>query len=92
MWFPIIKDLVNQNFLSTELSYLVIDRTQDRVVVNLLVVSLVYQSRSTPIYMTNLDKKGNSNCSKNCKKKNLQKTSNKSYKSDHIKREKIRIT
>ena len=57
MWFPIIKDLVNQNFLSTELSYLVIDRTQDRVVVNLLVVSLVYQSRSTPIYMTNLDKK-----------------------------------
>ncbi|MDE5072515.1 MAG: hypothetical protein O4861_12925 [Trichodesmium sp. St16_bin4-tuft] len=31
--------------------------------VNLLVVSLVYQRRSRPIYITNLDKKGNSNFS-----------------------------
>ena len=63
LWFPVIKDLVNQNFLSRELLYLVIDRTQDRFVVNLLVISLVYQCHSTPIHITNLDKKSNSNCS-----------------------------
>ena len=57
LWFPVIKDLVNQNFLSRELLYLVIDRTQDRFVVNLLVISLVYQCHSTPIHITNLDKK-----------------------------------
>ena len=84
LWFPVIEDWVDQNFPERELLYFVI--------VNLLVINLVYQDPSIPIYMTNLDKKGNSNCSKNCKKKNLQKTSNKSYKSDHRKREKIRIT
>lgn len=57
LWFPVIKDLVNQNFLSRELLYLVIDRTQDRFIVNLLVISLVYQCHSTPIHITNLDKK-----------------------------------
>ena len=63
LWFPVIKDFVNQNFLSRELLYLVIDRTQDRFVVNLLVISLVYQGHSTLIHITNLDKKSNSNCS-----------------------------
>ncbi|NEP87691.1 MAG: hypothetical protein F6K18_13195 [Okeania sp. SIO2C2] len=62
LWFPVIKDWINQNFKESELLHLVIDRTQWGVV-NLLVISLVDHRRSIPIYITNLDKKGNSNFS-----------------------------
>ena len=55
LWFPVIEDWVDQNFPERELLYF--------VMVNLLVINLVYQDPSIPIYMTNLDKKGNSNFS-----------------------------
>lgn len=60
LWFPVIKEWVTENFPKKEVLYLAIDRTQWGMV-NLLVVSLVYQGRSIPIYITNLGKKGNSN-------------------------------
>ncbi|NEP43418.1 MAG: hypothetical protein F6K35_31010 [Okeania sp. SIO2H7] len=62
VWFPILKDWVDSNFEKSEVLYLAIDRTQwGRV--NLLVVSLIYNRRGLPIYITNLSKKGNSNFS-----------------------------
>ena len=56
-WFPIFTEWLETQFKPTDILYLAIDRTQ-WCTVNLLVVSLVYDRRSLPIYIVNLDKKG----------------------------------
>lgn len=62
LWFPILKDWVEQEWQSGDSIYLVIDRSQWREI-NLLMVSLVYKRRAIPIYFVILPKKGNSNLS-----------------------------
>ena len=60
LWFPIIKDLLAQNFSENQLVYLVIDRTiWERK--NLIMISLIYDSRAIPIYFEFLTKLGSSN-------------------------------
>ena len=60
LWFPILVSWVKEEWNSGEIIYLVIDRSQWRAI-NLLMVSLVYNQRSIPVYFTLLEKKGNSN-------------------------------
>lgn len=60
LWFPILIAWIKQEYDSQEMLYLVIDRSQWREI-NLLMVSIVYQQRAIPVYVTLLDKKGNSN-------------------------------
>ena len=59
LWFPILKDWIEQKWNQEKMMYLVIDRSQWREI-NLLMVSLVYHRRAIPVYFTLLDKKGNS--------------------------------
>ena len=60
LWFPIIKDWVAQNFLDNQLLYLVIDRTIGEPK-NLIMISIVYDSRAIPVYFELLPKLGASN-------------------------------
>jgi hypothetical protein len=60
LWFPILFSWVKEEWNSGEAIYLVIDRSQWRAI-NLLMVSLIYDQRSIPVYFTLLEKKGNSN-------------------------------
>ncbi len=60
LWFPILFSWVKGEWKSGEAIYLVIDRSQWRAI-NLLMVSLIYDQRSIPVYFTLLEKKGNSN-------------------------------
>ena len=60
LWFPILKSWIQQEWKSGEVIEIVIDRSQWRSI-NLLMVSLVYNRRSIPIYFCLLPKKGNSN-------------------------------
>lgn len=60
IWFPILETWIVKEWKSSEVIYLVIDRSQWRVI-NLLMVSMVYDNRAIPIYFTLLPKKGNSN-------------------------------
>lgn len=59
LWFPIIKDWVNQNTANQPI-YLVIDRTiwEHK---NLIMISIVYDSRAIPVYFELLPKLGASN-------------------------------
>ena len=49
LWFPIIKDWVNQKFTANQPIYLVIDRTiwEHK---NLIMISIVYDRRAIPVY------------------------------------------
>jgi len=60
IWIPIIMQWIKIKFSNKERLYIVIDRTQWSVV-NLLMVSLVVNNRSIPLYFELLDHKGNSN-------------------------------
>ena len=62
LWFPLFSWWLSQEFSTGETLYIAIDRTRWRTV-NLLVISLMYRGRGLPIYITWLDKKGNSNLS-----------------------------
>lgn len=60
LWFPIIKNWLEQDFDENQVIYLVIDRTS-WACVNLFMVSIVYEQRSIPIYFQLLTKLGSSN-------------------------------
>ncbi|NER21651.1 MAG: IS4 family transposase [Symploca sp. SIO1C2] len=60
IWFPILSIWLSLNFSPLSVLYLAIDRTE-WTGVNLLFVSIIYQKRAIPIYVTILQKKGASN-------------------------------
>ncbi|GAC1493157.1 MAG: hypothetical protein NVS2B14_06180 [Chamaesiphon sp.] len=60
VWFPIIKSWLARDFKQNQLIYLVIDRTS-WACVNLLMISIIYEQRSIPIYWELLPKLGSSN-------------------------------
>ncbi|MBV8885899.1 MAG: IS4 family transposase [Chroococcidiopsidaceae cyanobacterium CP_BM_RX_35] len=60
LWFPIIKDWLAENFPDNQPIYLVIDRTSwERQ--NLIMISVIYDSRAIPVYFELLPKLGSSN-------------------------------
>ncbi|NES25458.1 MAG: IS4 family transposase, partial [Symploca sp. SIO3E6] len=60
IWFPILSIWLSLTFSPLSVLYLAIDRTE-WTGVNLLFVSIIYQKRAIPIYVTILQKKGASN-------------------------------
>jgi len=63
LWFPIIKDWLAENFPDNQPIYLVIDRTSwERQ--NLIMISVIYDSRAIPVYFELLPKLGSSNFAK----------------------------
>jgi hypothetical protein len=60
LWFPLLRQWVEQQFSHQQRLYLAMDRTS-WARVNLLVVSLVYDKRAIPVYVRWLDKLGSSN-------------------------------
>jgi uncharacterized membrane protein len=60
IWFPIIKSWLEIYFPLNEVIYLVIDRTNWGCI-NLLMISVVWDKRSIPIYFQLLEKLGSSN-------------------------------
>ncbi len=60
IWFPIIRSWLEIYFPLNEVIYLVIDRTNWGCI-NLLMISVVWDKRSIPIYFQLLDKLGSSN-------------------------------
>jgi hypothetical protein len=62
IWFPCLKAMLKEKdkFSVKGLVYIAIDRTSWGVI-NILMVSLVYDKRALPIYWEFLDKKGSSN-------------------------------
>lgn len=62
LWFPCVKSLLEEIFETQDTVYLAIDRTSWGVI-NILMVSVVYDHRAWPIYWNFLDKKGSSNLS-----------------------------
>ncbi|MEH1969616.1 IS4 family transposase [Nostoc sp.] len=62
IWFPIVKSWLEIYFPLNQMVYVVIDRTNWGCV-NLLMISVVWDKRSIPIYFELLDKLGSSNLS-----------------------------
>ncbi|AUB41711.1 IS4 transposase [Nostoc flagelliforme CCNUN1] len=60
IWFPIVKSWLEIYFPLTEVVYVVIDRTNWGCI-NLLMISVVWDKRSIPIYFELLNKLGSSN-------------------------------
>jgi hypothetical protein len=60
LWFPCIKISLKEMLSPNDIVYLAIDRTSWGLI-NILMVSLVYDHRSWPIYWKFLDKQGSSN-------------------------------
>jgi hypothetical protein len=60
IWFPCVRSLLAQMFKPGERMYLAMDRTNWGVI-NILMVSVIYNHRAWPIYWEFLDKKGSSN-------------------------------
>ncbi|NET56425.1 MAG: IS4 family transposase, partial [Symploca sp. SIO2E6] len=60
IWLPILSIWLSLNFEPLSVLYLAIDRTE-WTGINLLFVSMIYQKRAIPIYVTILPKKGASN-------------------------------
>ncbi|NEO65720.1 MAG: IS4 family transposase [Moorea sp. SIO4G2] len=60
IWFPCVSALVEEMFNPNDRIYLAIDRTSWGVI-NILMVSVIYDHRAWPIYWELLDKKGSSN-------------------------------
>lgn len=60
LWFPIIKSWLVRDFEQNQVIYLVIDRTS-WACVNLLMISIIYEQRSIPIYFELLPKLGSTN-------------------------------
>ena len=63
IWWPLFTYWLTKNFEPTEVLYIAIDRTQWGLV-NLIVVSLIYDKRAIPIYFEVLPNLGNTNGSK----------------------------
>lgn len=59
LWFPIVKHWLKRHFKAGKRIWVVIDRTQWKHH-NLLMVSVVYQKRTIPLYWQVLDKQGQS--------------------------------
>jgi hypothetical protein len=64
IWLPCLKELLKQEdkFVNNGMVYVAIDRTNWGVI-NILMVSIIYDNRAIPVYWTFLDKKGSSNLS-----------------------------
>jgi Transposase DDE domain len=60
IWFPCVRHLLGEMFEPGARIYLALDRTQWGVI-NILMVSVIYNHRAWPIYWEFLDKKGSSN-------------------------------
>jgi hypothetical protein len=60
LWFPLIKEIINQRFPKGKQLIIALDRTQWREN-NILMVSAIYQKRALPIFWILLSKKGASN-------------------------------
>ncbi|MGJ5674454.1 MAG: IS4 family transposase [Nostochopsis sp.] len=60
VWFPIIKTWLIQDFEPNQVIYVVIDRTS-WACVNLLMIRIIYEQRSIPIYFELLPKLGSTN-------------------------------
>lgn len=58
IWWPLFSYWLRNNFEQNEVLYMAIDRTQWELV-NLIVVSLIYEKRAIPIYFEVLPKLGN---------------------------------
>ncbi|WP_242060510.1 transposase [Aerosakkonema funiforme] len=63
IWWPLFTYWLTKNFEPTEVLYMAIDRTQWGLV-NLIVVSLIYDKRAIPIYFEVLPNLGNTNADK----------------------------
>jgi hypothetical protein len=63
IWWPLFTYWLTNNFEPTEVLYIAIDRTQWGLV-NLIVVSLIYDKRAIPVYFEVLPKLGNTNVNK----------------------------
>ena len=62
IWFPCVTALLEEMFNPNDRIYIAIDRTSWSLI-NILMVTVVYDHRAWPIYWISLDKKGNSNLS-----------------------------
>lgn len=60
LWFPCVKRLLENMFNPNDSVYLAIDRTSWGMI-NILMVSVIYDKRAWPLYWNFLDKKGSSN-------------------------------
>lgn len=62
IWLPCLKELLKQEdkFVNNGMVYVAIDRTNWGII-NILMVSIIYDNRAIPVYWTFLDKKGSSN-------------------------------
>ncbi|NEO73953.1 IS4 family transposase [Moorena sp. SIO3H5] len=60
IWFPCVSALLEEMFKPNDRIYLAIDRTSWGVI-NILMVSVIYDHRAWPIYWEFLEKKGSSN-------------------------------
>ena len=66
LWFPIIKNWLTESFPKSQPIYLVIDRTiWERK--NLIMISIIYDQRTIPVYFEFLPKLGSSNFSEQTK-------------------------
>ena len=60
LWFPCVTRLLERMFEPGDTVYIAIDRTSWGLI-NILMVSVIYDHRAWPLYWTRLEKKGNSN-------------------------------
>ena len=60
IWFPILQSWLKNEFAPQQVLYIAIDRTKWGCI-NLLMISLIWDRRSLPIYWELLPKQGNSN-------------------------------
>ncbi|MFB2879322.1 IS4 family transposase [Floridanema aerugineum] len=63
IWWPLFTYWLTNNFAPSEVLYIAIDRTQWGLI-NLIVVSLIYDKRAIPIYFEVLPNLGNTNADK----------------------------
>ena len=59
-WFPIVKQIIQQEFKSKSRLIVTLDRTQWKNN-NVLVIAVIYKKRAIPIYWKILEKKGSTN-------------------------------
>ena len=60
LWFPLIKKIINSQFVQGDRLIITIDRTQWKAN-HILMVSVIWRKRALPIYWLLLSKKGSSN-------------------------------
>ena len=62
LWFPLVKEILQESLIKSKPLKLAIDRTQWRTE-NIFMLSIIWEKRSIPLYSQLLDKKGSSNIS-----------------------------